>query len=109
MAEGVGVFLLYCLPTVWCERGDSNPHGFTRQILSLVRLPIPPLSHVEKQANPSWHWLASYDPDTTSLDGNVRRMQFLHRETGPRSSKDRITIMSRSLRPKKAFLEEFSY
>jgi hypothetical protein len=31
----------------WCERGDSNPHGFTRQILSLVRLPIPPLSHLE--------------------------------------------------------------
>jgi hypothetical protein len=31
-------------PEVWCERGDSNPHGFTRQILSLVRLPIPPLS-----------------------------------------------------------------
>src|ERR1039458_5237704 len=30
---------------LWCERGDSNPHGFTRQILSLVRLPIPPLSH----------------------------------------------------------------
>ncbi len=29
----------------WCERGDLNPHGFTRQILSLVRLPIPPLSH----------------------------------------------------------------
>ena len=28
----------------WCERRDSNPHGFTRQILSLVRLPIPPLS-----------------------------------------------------------------
>src|SRR5215469_14100944 len=20
---------------LWCERGDSNPHGFTRQILSL--------------------------------------------------------------------------
>jgi hypothetical protein len=32
-------------PKFWCERGDSNPHGFTRQILSLVRLPIPPLSH----------------------------------------------------------------
>jgi hypothetical protein len=30
----------------WCERGDSNPHGLPRQILSLVRLPIPPLSHV---------------------------------------------------------------
>ena len=31
----------------WCERGDSNPHGLTRQILSLVRLPIPPLSQPE--------------------------------------------------------------
>jgi len=30
----------------WCERGDSNPHGFPRQILSLVRLPIPPLSRL---------------------------------------------------------------
>jgi hypothetical protein len=29
----------------WCERGESNPHGFPRQILSLVRLPISPLSH----------------------------------------------------------------
>ena len=28
----------------WCERGESNPHGLPRQILSLVRLPIPPLS-----------------------------------------------------------------
>ena len=33
------------LEKLWCERGDSNPHGFPRQILSLVRLPIPPLSH----------------------------------------------------------------
>ena len=33
-----------CRDGIWCERGDSNPHGFTRQILSLVRLPIPPLS-----------------------------------------------------------------
>jgi hypothetical protein len=30
----------------WCERGDSNPHGLPRQILSLVRLPISPLSHL---------------------------------------------------------------
>ena len=30
----------------WCERGESNPHGFPRQILSLVRLPISPLSHL---------------------------------------------------------------
>jgi hypothetical protein len=34
----------------WCERGDSNPHGLPRQILSLVRLPIPPLSHVRFQS-----------------------------------------------------------
>ena len=31
---------------VWCERGDLNPHGLLRQILSLVRLPISPLSHL---------------------------------------------------------------
>jgi hypothetical protein len=29
---------------VKCERGDSNPHAFRHQILSLARLPIPPLS-----------------------------------------------------------------
>jgi hypothetical protein len=27
-----------------CERGDLNPYGLTRWILSPVRLPIPPLS-----------------------------------------------------------------
>src|SRR5690348_11344339 len=29
----------------WCERGESNPHPLRDQILSLARLPIPPLSH----------------------------------------------------------------
>src|SRR5437588_9130078 len=28
----------------WCEGGDSNPHGLPRQLLRLVRLPIPLLS-----------------------------------------------------------------
>ena len=37
------------LEGVWCERGDSNPHGLPRQILSLVRLPIPPLSRIESR------------------------------------------------------------
>ena len=32
--------------TLWCERGDLNPHGLPRQILSLVRLPISPLSRL---------------------------------------------------------------
>jgi hypothetical protein len=31
----------------WCERGDSNPHPLRDQILSLARLPIPPLSQNE--------------------------------------------------------------
>src|SRR5687767_6313886 len=35
----------YRQPNHWCERGDSNPHTFRYQILSLARLPIPPLSH----------------------------------------------------------------
>ncbi len=29
---------------LWCEKGDLNPHGLPRQILSLVRLPVPPFS-----------------------------------------------------------------
>src|SRR6266404_8227965 len=38
----------YCLllTVLWCERGDSNPHTFRYQILSLARLPIPPLSQL---------------------------------------------------------------
>ena len=31
----------------WCERGESNPHPLRDQILSLARLPVPPLSHVD--------------------------------------------------------------
>jgi hypothetical protein len=27
-----------------CEEGDSNPHSFRNQILSLARLPVPPSS-----------------------------------------------------------------
>jgi hypothetical protein len=34
-----------------CERGDSNPHTFRYQILSLARLPIPPLSLEIKTSN----------------------------------------------------------
>jgi hypothetical protein len=30
---------------MWCRRRDSNPHDITRQILSLLRLPISPLRH----------------------------------------------------------------
>ena len=30
----------------WCERGDSNPHPLRDQILSLARLPVPPLSQL---------------------------------------------------------------
>jgi hypothetical protein len=39
----------------WCERGESNPHTVRRQILSLVRLPVPPPSHpiFNLQANSS--------------------------------------------------------
>ena len=40
--------------SAWCERGDSNPHPLRDQILSLARLPIPPLSRVTiiRQSNP---------------------------------------------------------
>jgi hypothetical protein len=45
-AAGSRAILQFALIS-WCERGDSNPHGLPRQILSLVRLPIPPLSRSE--------------------------------------------------------------
>ena len=38
----------------WCERGDSNPHGLPRQLLRLVRLPIPPLSRMRRGTLASW-------------------------------------------------------
>ncbi len=28
------------MEAVWCRRGDSNPHGVTRRILSALRLPF---------------------------------------------------------------------
>ncbi len=31
-----------------CEKGDSNPHGSPRWILSPVRLPVPPFSHTKR-------------------------------------------------------------
>ena len=48
--DNLGKVVLYQLSytrpraCVWCERGDLNPHAIGRKILSLVRLPVPPLS-----------------------------------------------------------------
>jgi hypothetical protein len=41
----------------WCERGDSNPHPLRDQILSLARLPIPPLSLA---IQPSFHCITYF-------------------------------------------------
>jgi hypothetical protein len=36
-------------PNGWCWRGESNPHALLeRQILSLVRLPVPPLQQMKQ-------------------------------------------------------------
>ena len=44
-SKPIRLIAIYCLLIAfWCERGDSNPHTFRYQILSLARLPIPPLS-----------------------------------------------------------------
>src|SRR5262245_12444865 len=40
----VSTFDGIAFPVLWCEGRDSNPHALRRQILSLVRLPIPPPS-----------------------------------------------------------------
>ena len=33
----------------FCERGDSNPHEFPHRILNPARLPVPPLSHGDRE------------------------------------------------------------
>ena len=67
----------YCF---WCERGDSNPHTFRYQILSLARLPIPPLSQLNQtESENSTHFGAcasdaprvSFEHQTDHLAGRV--------------------------------------
>jgi hypothetical protein len=41
-----GSFYLLISACYWCEGGESNPYELPRQILSLVRLPVPPPSRV---------------------------------------------------------------
>ena len=66
----------------WCERGDSNPHGFPRQILSLVRLPIPPLSHAGSnrihcnQLFPPWKVWGRIGPVTPGVSFLLSHLQF---------------------------------
>ena len=31
--------------SLWCRRGDSNPHGFPHHPLKMACLPVPPLRH----------------------------------------------------------------
>ena len=44
-----------------CERGDLNPYTFRCQILSLVRLPVSPLSPAPESTGPGTRW-AGADP-----------------------------------------------
>ena len=39
------------LEMFWCERGDSNPHGFTRQILSSPRTENERLARIAKDCD----------------------------------------------------------
>lgn|GEM_PF-2246566 len=69
---------------MWCGRGDLNPHGLPRQILSLVRLPISPLPHTAGRAlhEPLWpvYWplspgaIGCGDTGTAEAEGTVRAL-----------------------------------
>jgi hypothetical protein len=63
----------------WCERGDSNPHGLPRQILSLVRLPISPLSHSADSLHLQDHDNAS--EANSRCSSKPREKSVLHRGT----------------------------
>jgi hypothetical protein len=61
------------LSIFWCERGDLNSYTFRCQILSLVRLPIPPLSPI-KHYRESISWKVFGTPDRTrTCDLRLRR------------------------------------
>ncbi len=55
-----------CLP-YWCERGDSNSHGFPHWNLNPARLPIPPHSRITRSGS---HRLAA--------DWRQHRLTALH-------------------------------
>ena len=79
----------------WCERGDSNPHGLPRQILSLVRLPIPPLSRlltIYHRAGPVFEGLQA-DKRFAKLDAGISAAQDSSKSPIPR----RIRVGRRSL------------
>ena len=52
----------------WCERGDSNPHGFTRQILSLHPATDSKQHHQVDSAN-SGRVLQNTQPPRNKKDG----------------------------------------
>src|SRR5256885_8100105 len=52
----------------WCERRDSNSHGFPHWILSPARLPVPPLSPVP---------CAPDEPDAVTPAGRASGWQAL--------------------------------
>src|ERR1051326_4856583 len=57
---------LFVDSSIGCERGDSSPHTFRYQILSLARLPIPPLSHAKsarKNSIENWPQINADDAD----------------------------------------------
>jgi len=81
----------------WCERGDSNPHGLLRQILSLVRLPIPPLSHEQLTSyfqdwwHFLWHFVSAENPQRCCSSPDAQR-----RSAGDRGRDGHISSSSGS-------------
>lgn len=54
----------------WCERGESNPHGFPHRNLNPARLPVPPLSRTDEGSSGSPHPLsASYGVGVADTSG----------------------------------------
>ena len=58
-----------------CERGDSNPHGLSHEILNLARLPVPPLSPYDREK--------SHKPKITRVDGASIQWKHMAWELGP--------------------------
>src|SRR5437870_843342 len=71
----------------WCERGDSNPHTFRYQILSLARLPIPPLSQINQKASITQRGQRVRSPTAKRVSPNSKQLDWLALPGSSRSNR----------------------
>src|SRR5882762_7057497 len=83
----------------WCEGRDSNPHASRRQLLRLVRLPIPPPSPPSgsrKSGKKTTYYnrrcLFGFDPDVGRPLRKLPRCIAAAAQAAPRADRDHLPL-----------------